>query len=345
MTRLRRTSFRRTPGGFTPTLYTPFGGPGKPRLARRGRGPGRAPIDRIPTASCAVQSRLVLDVETLLRELNPPQREAVLAGDGPLLVLASAGSGKTRVIAHRIAHLIGVHGVSARHVLAVTFTNKAAGEMARRVEALLAPEGLRPPLVATFHAVCARMLRQHARHLGYSPHFTIYDEVDRQALVRECMRAEGLEDRSLTPGAVVHRISAAKNQMLSAADFEKAARGPREEQLAAVYQRYQARLEAAGGVDFDDLLLLTVRLLEEAPEVLAWYRGLWRHVLVDEYQDTNRAQYRIIRLLTGEHRNICCVGDPDQSIYKWRGADIRNILDFERDYPGTRVVRLEQNYR
>src|SRR5499426_3945277 len=345
MTRLRRTSFRRTPGGFTPTLYTPFGGPGKPRLARRGRGPGRAPIDRIPTASCAVQSSLVLDVETLLRDLNPPQREAVLAGDGPLLVLASAGSGKTRVIAHRIAHLVGGHGVASRHILAVTFTNKAAGEMARRVEALLAPSGLRPPLVATFHAMCARMLRLHVRHLGYSPHFTICDEDDRLALVRECLRAEEIDDKSLTPAAVVHRISAAKNQMLTAADLEKAARGPREARIAAVYRRYQARLEAAGAVDFDDLLLLTVRLLEEVPEVLAWYRGLWRHVLVDEYQDTNRAQYKIVRLLTGEQRNICVVGDPDQSIYKWRGADIRNILDFERDYPGTRVVRLEQNYR
>jgi DNA helicase-2/ATP-dependent DNA helicase PcrA len=290
-------------------------------------------------------SRSVLDVETLLRDLNPCQREAVTAGDGPLLVLASAGSGKTRVLAHRIAHLIGVQGVDPRQVLAVTFTNKAAGEMARRVEALLAPAGFKPPLVCTFHAACVRMLRRHVRHLGYPSHFTIYDEDDRQALVKECMRTEGLDDRALTPGAVVHRISAAKNQMLTPDDLDKAARGPREERLAAVYRRYQERLEAAGGVDFDDLLLLTVRLLEEVPEVLAWYRSLWRHVLVDEYQDTNRAQYRIIRLLTGEHRNICCIGDPDQSIYKWRGADVRNILDFERDYPGTQVVRLEQNYR
>jgi ATP-dependent DNA helicase UvrD/PcrA len=287
----------------------------------------------------------VLDVETLLRDLNPPQREAVTAADGPLLVLASAGSGKTRVIAHRIAYLIGVRGVDPRHVLAVTFTNKAAEEMARRVEALLAPAGLRAPLVATFHAACVRILRQHVRHLGVPASFTIYDEDDRLALVKECMRAEELEDRAFTPSAVVHRISAAKNQMLTVEDLEKAARGPREERLAAVYRRYQERLASAGGVDFDDLLLLTVRLLDEVPEVLAWYRARWRHVLVDEYQDTNRAQYRIIRLLTGEHRNVCCVGDPDQSIYKWRGADIRNILDFEGDYPDTRVVRLEQNYR
>ncbi len=256
----------------------------------------------------------MLDVETLLRDLNPPQREAVTAGDGPLLVLASAGSGKTRVIAHRIAYLIGVRGVDPRQVLAVTFTNKAAEEMARRVEALLAPAGLRAPLVATFHSACVRILRQHVRHLGFPAHFTIYDEDDRLAIVKECMRAEGLEDRAFTPSAVVHRISAAKNQMQTVEDLEKAARGPREERLAAVYRRYQERLTAAGAVDFDDLLLLTVRLLDEVPEVLAWYRGRWRHVLVDEYQDTNRAQYRIIRLLTGEHRNVCCVGDPDQCV-------------------------------
>jgi DNA helicase II / ATP-dependent DNA helicase PcrA len=287
----------------------------------------------------------VLDLETLLCDLNAPQREAVTADEGPLLVLAGAGSGKTRVLAHRIAHLIGVKGVDPRQVLAVTFTNKAAGEMARRVEALLAPAGLRPPLVCTFHAACVRILRQHVRHLGYPSSFTIYDEDDRQALVKECMRTEGLEDRALTPGAVVQRISAAKNQMLSPDDLAQAARGPREERLATVYRRYQERLAIGGGVDFDDLLLLTVRLFEEVPEVLAWYRARWRHVLVDEYQDTNRAQYRIIRRLTSEHRNICCIGDGDQSIYKWRGADVRNILDFEEDYPGTRIVRLEQNYR
>ncbi|MGH7334274.1 MAG: ATP-dependent helicase [Candidatus Rokuibacteriota bacterium] len=287
----------------------------------------------------------MLNVETLLRDLNPPQREAVTAAEGPLLVLAAAGSGKTRVLAHRIAYLIGVKGVDPRQVLAVTFTNKAAGEMARRVEALLVPAGLRPPLVCTFHAACVRILRRHVRHLGYPSSFTIYDEDDRQALVKECMRVEGLDDRALTPAAVVHRISAAKNQMLSPDDLATTARGPRDERLAAVYGRYQERLAAAGGLDFDDLLLLTVRLFEEVPEVLAWYQGWWRYVLVDEYQDTNRAQYRIIRLLTGEHRNICCIGDPDQSIYKWRGADVRNILDFEQDYPGTRVIRLEQNYR
>ena len=288
----------------------------------------------------------MLDPEVLLARLNPPQRDAVTHGDGPLLVLAGAGSGKTRVIAHRIAHLIGVRGVDSRHVLAVTFTNKAAGEMARRVEALLAPVGLPAPIVATFHSACVRILRQHIHHLGYKPHFTIYDEDDRLALVKECIRERGGSDeRAMTANAIVHRISSAKNQMVSVDEMAKAARGPNEAEVAAIYKRYQERLAATGAVDFDDLLLLVVRLFQEAPSVLDWYRGLWHHVLVDEYQDTNRVQYRMIRLLTSQHRNICVVGDPDQSVYKWRGADLRNILDFESDYPGTRAIKLEQNYR
>jgi DNA helicase-2/ATP-dependent DNA helicase PcrA len=284
-------------------------------------------------------------LEHLLDDLNPAQREAVTAGDGPLLVLAGAGSGKTRVIAHRIAWLLGHHGLSPRNLLAVTFTNKAAGEMARRVEALLLPIGLRAPLIATFHSACVRILRQHGSHVGLPSHFTIYDEDDRQALVKECMKEGELADRALTPSAAVHRISYLKNQMTPVTEALRDARGPWEKKAALVYSRYEKRLRETGAVDFDDLLLLVVRLFTEAPEVLAWYRGLWRYVLVDEYQDTNRAQYRIIRLLTAEHRNVCVVGDSDQSIYKWRGADVRNILDFEEDFPGTRVVRLEQNYR
>jgi DNA helicase-2/ATP-dependent DNA helicase PcrA len=217
--------------------------------------------------------------------------------------------------------------------------------MARRVEALLAPLGIRAPLIATFHSACVRILRAHIRHIGHPPRFTIYDEDDRLQLVKECMRELDMTDRTWTPASLVHRISAAKNQMVSLEEMERAARGPREERIAALVRRYAERLAQAAAVDFDDLLLLTVRLFAEAPQVLAWYRGLWTHVLVDEYQDTNRAQYRIIRQLTGEHRNVCVVGDADQSIYRWRGADIRNILDFETDYPGTRVIRLEQNYR
>ena len=287
----------------------------------------------------------MLDRDALLADLNPPQRDAVTAGDGPLLVLAGAGSGKTRVIAHRIAWLLSVRGVHPKNVLAVTFTNKAAGEMARRVEELVAPVGIRAPLIATFHSACVRILRQHIRHIGYPPHFTIYDEDDRLQLVKECMRELDMTDRTWTPASIVQRISAAKNQMVALEEVERAARGPREERIAALFRRYQERLVAAAAADFDDLLLLTVRLFTEAPAVLAWYHGLWTHVLVDEYQDTNRAQYRIIRQLTAGHRNVCVVGDADQSIYKWRGADIRNILDFETDYPGTRVIRLEQNYR
>jgi DNA helicase II / ATP-dependent DNA helicase PcrA len=287
----------------------------------------------------------LLDPAGILRDLNAPQREAVTTTNGPVLVLAGAGSGKTRVIAHRIAYLLGVASVHPRNVLAVTFTNKAAEEMARRVETLLGPVGMRPPLIATFHSACVRMLRIHARHLGYPPHFVIYDEDDRLTLVRECMRETNTEERLATAQSLVHRISHLKNQMVGVEELEDLARGPREEAIAAVYRRYQARLGESGAVDFDDLLLLTVRLFEQVPDVLAWYRGLWRYVLVDEYQDTNRAQYRMVRLLTEEHRNICVVGDPDQSVYRWRGADLNNILDFERDYPGARVIRLEQNYR
>jgi DNA helicase-2/ATP-dependent DNA helicase PcrA len=287
----------------------------------------------------------VLDPEAILQDLNPPQREAVTLTDGPVLVLAGAGSGKTRVIAHRIAYLVGVTGVHPRQILAVTFTNKAAGEMRRRVEALLGGSGIALPLIATFHSTCVRILRAHIRHLGWPPHFVIYDEDDRLAVVKECMRELDMDERAATPASLVHRISHAKNHMVGIEDVERMARGPREEAVASVFRRYQARLTAAGALDFDDLLLLTVRLFEQVPEVRDWYRGLWKYVLVDEYQDTNRAQYRIVRLLTEQHRNICVVGDPDQSVYRWRGADLRNILDFEHDYPGTRVVRLEQNYR
>ena len=285
------------------------------------------------------------ELKHLLEDLNPPQREAVTAGDGPLLVLAGAGSGKTRVIAYRIAWLTGELGVNPRNLLAVTFTNKAAGEMARRVESLLLPVGLKAPLIATFHSACVRILRQHGKHIGLPPYFLIYDEDDRESLVKECMKEVELGDRATTPGSVTQRISYWKNHMMGVDSARHAARGPWEAKITHVYAKYEDRLRAVGAVDFDDLLLKTVQLLQDVPEAVGWYRGLWRYVLVDEYQDTNRAQYRIIRLLTGEHRNICVVGDPDQSVYRWRGADIANILDFEKDYPGTRVVKLEQNYR
>jgi DNA helicase II / ATP-dependent DNA helicase PcrA len=289
--------------------------------------------------------RPAVDPESILASLNPVQRQAVQATKGPVLVLAGAGSGKTRVIAHRIAWLLGVEGVNPRHVLAVTFTNKAAGEMRRRVEDLVLPAGIRPPLIATFHSTCVRILRERARLVGLSPSFVIYDEDDRLTLVKDAMRRLDMDERQTTPASIVHRISHAKNHMLSVEEAERLARTPREERIAQLYRAYEDSLRAVGGVDFDDLLLLVVRLFETSPEALAWYRTLWTHVLVDEYQDTNRAQYRIIQLLTQEHRNLCVVGDPDQSVYRWRGADLRNILDFEKDFPDCLVVPLEQNYR
>src|SRR5215470_7377784 len=283
--------------------------------------------------------------ESILGSLNPVQREAVQATKGPVLVLAGAGSGKTRVIAHRIAWLLGVEGVHPRHVLAVTFTNKAADEMRRRVEDLVLPAGIRPPLIATFHSTCVRILRERARLVGLSPRFVIYDEDDRLSLVKEAMRELDMDERQTTPASVVHRISHAKNHMLSVEEAERLARSPREERIAQLYRLYEEKLRAAGAVDFDDLLLLVVKLLESSADALAWYRSFWTHVLVDEYQDTNRAQYRIIQLLTQEHRNLCVVGDPDQSVYRWRGADLRNILDFEKDFPDCQIIPLEQNYR
>ena len=287
----------------------------------------------------------VVTAESLLAPLNSPQRDAVTTTKGPVLVLAGAGSGKTRVIAHRIAYLLAVEGVDPRHVLAVTFTNKAAAEMRHRVEDLLLPAGIRPPIIATFHAACVRILRARAVQAGLKPSFVIYDEDDRQSLVKEALRELDFDERTLTPSTVVHRISHCKNQMLMPEDVEQLARTPREERIASLYRLYDEKLRAAGALDFDDLLLRVVRLLENVPEALRWYRHVWTHVLVDEYQDTNRAQYRIVQLLTEEHRNLCVVGDPDQSVYRWRGADLRNILDFEKDYPDCRVVPLEQNYR
>jgi DNA helicase-2/ATP-dependent DNA helicase PcrA len=289
--------------------------------------------------------RSEVTAESILRSLNPSQRDAVTATRGPVLVLAGAGSGKTRVIAHRIAYLLAVEGVDSRRILAVTFTNKAAEEMRRRVEDLVLPSGIRPPLIATFHSVCVRILRARAVHAGISRSFVIYDEEDRLTVMKDVLRERNFDERTLTAATAVQRISHAKNQMLSPREVEQLARMPRDERIASMYRRYEERLHAADALDFDDLLLRVLHLFETAPEALAWYRTMWQYVLVDEYQDTNRAQYRIVKLLTQEHRNLCVVGDPDQSVYRWRGADLRNILDFEQDYPDCRVVTLEQNYR
>jgi DNA helicase-2/ATP-dependent DNA helicase PcrA len=280
-----------------------------------------------------------------LNDLNPPQREAVTHGDGPLLILAGAGSGKTRVITYRIAHLIRERGMHPGSILAVTFTNKAANEMRERVERLL-----RIPLtglwISTFHSSCVRVLRQHIDRLGYKRQFVIYDETDRHALIKTCMQDLRIDDQQYQPRAVIARISALKNNLQDPEHYERTAAGYGfDDAVARTYRLYDDRLRQANSVDFDDLLMLSVRLFEQHPDVLGRYQGLFRHILIDEYQDTNHAQYRLVRLLTGKHHNLCVVGDDDQSIYRFRGADITNILNFEKDYPDTVIIKLEQNYR
>lgn len=280
-----------------------------------------------------------------LNDLNPPQREAVLHGDGPLLILAGAGSGKTRVITTRIAHLIRERGVAPDNILAVTFTNKAANEMRERVERML-DIPLAGLWISTFHSSCVRILRRHIEILGYKRSFVIYDETDRSSLIRACVADLGIDAERYQPRAIGARISALKNNLTDEEQFtKKSAAFGFEEAVSRVYTLYQAKLREAGGLDFDDLLMLAVRLFERSPETLRYYQGLFRHILIDEYQDTNHAQYRLVRLLTLEHKNLCVVGDDDQSIYKFRGADITNILNFEKDYPDARVIKLEQNYR
>jgi DNA helicase II / ATP-dependent DNA helicase PcrA len=282
----------------------------------------------------------------VLAGLNPSQREAVLQVDGPLLILAGAGSGKTRVITHRIAHLIGAHGVAPWQILALTFTNKAAEEMRSRVEKLLGASS-QEIWVSTFHAACARLLRRDIEHLGrHTRSFVILDSADQSSLIKECLRELNISPDRYAPQAIAGRISRLKNQLLTAEQFAAGAQNfGFEEQVRRVYQLYQKKLAEQNALDFDDLLMQTVQIFEEVPEVLRYYQQKFRYILVDEYQDTNHAQYRIIRLLAAEHRNLCVVGDDDQSIYAWRGADISNILSFERDYPDCAVVKLEENYR
>ena len=280
-----------------------------------------------------------------LKDLNPPQREAVLHGDGPLLILAGAGSGKTRVITYRIAHLIRERGVHPGNILAVTFTNKAATEMRERLERLLAMP-LRGLWISTFHAACVRILRQHIDKLGYKRQFVIYDETDRSSLIKTCMQDLRIDDKIYQPRAIIGRISALKNNLTDPEQFGKRSAGfGFDEAVHRTYSLYNERLKESGGVDFDDLLMLTVRLLEQHPDVLAYYQQLFQHILIDEYQDTNHAQYRLVRLLTAKCKSLCVVGDDDQSIYKFRGADITNILNFEHDYPDAKIIKLEQNYR
>jgi DNA helicase-2/ATP-dependent DNA helicase PcrA len=279
----------------------------------------------------------------LLSSLNPEQQQAVQHREGPLLILAGAGSGKTRVIAHRISYLVSEEIVHPDEVMAVTFTNKAAAEMRERVEALLGVD-CRAMWISTFHALCARILRREAPHIGLSRDFTIYDSADQQSVVKQLIKEYGLDDATYQARMVLGRISHAKNRMEGPETFE-ATWNPRDREIARLYRGYQKALTEASALDFDDLLLKAVELFDRVSAVRDRYARRFRFVMVDEYQDTNRPQYMLIKQLAGVHRNLCVVGDPDQSIYKWRGADLRNIMDFEEDFPEAVVVRLEQNYR
>src|SRR5450432_450581 len=294
---------------------------------------------------------------SFLEKLNPQQRVAVETTDGPVLILAGAGSGKTRVITYRIAYLIENMGVMPEAILAMTFTNKAAQEMVERVDKLVGGLSIAKPTISTFHSFCVRVLRRDIEQLripsavpgqppiGLSKSFVIYDESDQQQLVKAAMRRLGIDDKQTTPRSVLSHISWAKNHMLDPQEVYLQSGDPKTEKVAHIYAEYRKELSKANALDFDDLLLETVRLLKAVPAVRDYYNRRYQYVMIDEYQDTNRPQYELMRLLAGTHHNICAVGDEDQSIYSWRGADIRNILEFEKDFPEAKIIRLEQNYR
>jgi DNA helicase-2/ATP-dependent DNA helicase PcrA len=282
--------------------------------------------------------------ETYLADLNPAQREAVLTTEGPLLVIAGAGSGKTRVLTHRVAHLLAAHGVKPNEILAITFTNKAAAEMKERVERNLGPIA-RAIWIMTFHSACGRMLRSEAERLGYRSNFTIYDQADQVRLVKASLEELERDPKRFVPRGIHSQISNAKNQLIGPDEYASRVASFYDQTVADVYSLYQRRLFASNAVDFDDMLMLTVDVLRRFPEARAKWAKAFRYVMVDEYQDTNHAQYVLLQLLTDVSKNIMAVGDPDQSVYGFRGADIRNILDFEKDFPNTKVIPLEQNYR
>jgi len=282
------------------------------------------------------------------KDLNPAQADAVQTTSGPLLILAGAGSGKTKTLTHRIAHLIANEGVWPNEILAVTFTNKAAKEMRERLGHLLERDSASRdfmPWMGTFHGICVRLLRQDGHTIGISPNYVIYDEDDRQGLIKQAMKQLSLTDKQLKPRAISSMISGAKNELLSPEEFAASSHYPFQQQVAKVYELYEKIRQEAGALDFDDLLIETVRLLRDNNETRAKWRQHFKHILIDEYQDTNAAQYTIVKTLVGEDKNICVVGDDWQSIYSWRGADFTNILNFERDFPGAKIVKLEQNYR
>lgn len=279
----------------------------------------------------------------ILRDLNPEQKKAVTHPGGPLLILAGAGSGKTRVLTYRVVYLMEKLGVRPENILAITFTNKAAREMKERIEKLV--PGIHGLLVSTFHSACVRFLRSDVDKLGYDRNFIIFDTQDQQVLMKECLKARDIDEKKYTPAGVLNYISRAKDQLLSPEKCLDSAKDIRYRTMAELYDIYQKKLKENNAMDFDDLIMKTVELFKQNPEVLSYYRRRFSHILVDEYQDTNRAQYELIKLMAQEHRNLCVVGDDDQSIYGFRGADIRNILDFEEDFPDATVIRLEQNYR
>lgn len=299
-----------------------------------------APVP-IPVSAPAAPARPLVDIDSL----NPAQREAVLTTEGPLLVLAGAGSGKTRVLTFRIARMIGDLGIRPWQILAITFTNKAAAEMRERLAAMLPDGGMRGMWVCTFHAMCVRILREDADLLGYTGQFTIYDDDDSRRMVREIMTQLGIEQKQYPINMIRSKISTAKNAMIGPEEFIEKASSPQEQKAGQVYLELERRLRAANAMDFDDLLVRTLKLLRTRPEVLEKYQERFRYISVDEYQDTNHVQYEIANLLAAKYQNLMVVGDDDQSIYSWRGADISNILDFEKDFKQAKVVKLEQNYR
>ena len=287
----------------------------------------------------------------LIDGLNEKQKEAVLQTEGPVLILAGAGSGKTRALTFRVAYLIKEKGIHPKNVLAVTFTNKAAGEMLLRVKELLELPAeatifsSKVPHVGTFHSICVRILRREIERLGFESKFVIYDDQDQLALMKRVMRETGVSQEQIKPKAILGAISNAKNKLIDAKLFEEQQGSYFEETVAKCFLRYAKELKQASALDFDDIILFTVKLMQENPDILKKYQTMFRYIMVDEYQDTNHAQYTLLKMLAKGHNNLCVVGDDWQSIYGWRGADVQNILDFEKDYPDAKIVLLEQNYR
>ena len=288
--------------------------------------------------------------DELLNDLNPQQQKAALHTDGPVLILAGAGSGKTRVLTYRVAYLIAQKHVDPHTILMLTFTNKAAGEMKDRIAKLLTHHSSlithhSQPFASTFHSLCVKILRRDGKEIGISPNFLIYDSEDQLDVIKGIMKALDISTKNFNPGAILHTISQAKNELITATEYPQYARGHFQETVAGVYLAYQKLLHNNGALDFDDLLMRVVQLFEKSPETLGRYQQQYHYVLVDEYQDTNRAQYVLTKLLSGRWHNLCVVGDASQSIYRWRGADFRNIVNFKADFPGSAVYNLEQNYR